>query len=194
MPSFVNRLYQFCYSRIPMLTYLTGQVTFGATGSVASIAGSQISAVTRLDTGIYRVRLSGYMNALINAHFTQVGTQSGGSVTAGSFVTGTQYQITALGNTNFNAIGLPSTLTAAVGMTFVATGAGSGTGTAKAVVGTGILSIQIAPGYTLTQAPSSPGGYFTMMTYDAAGALADPASGSIIRFSLFGRSSSLNQE
>lgn len=49
--------------------------------------------------------------------------------TAGSFVVGTTYTITALGNTNFTLIGATSNT---VGLTFKATGVGVGTGTAKA--------------------------------------------------------------
>jgi len=46
---------------------------------------------------------------------------------AGSFVIGTEYKITSVGTTNFIAIGA---LSNTVGITFKATGAGSGTGTA----------------------------------------------------------------
>lgn len=51
------------------------------------------------------------------------------TVTAGSFVVGTTYTITSLGDTNFTAIGA---ITNTVGVTFKATGVGTGTGTAKA--------------------------------------------------------------
>ena len=51
------------------------------------------------------------------------------SVNAGSFTAGFSYQITALGNTNWTAIGAPATPT--VGTVFTATGAGSGSGTAS---------------------------------------------------------------
>jgi len=50
-----------------------------------------------------------------------------GLVTAGGFVPGTTYKIVTPGNTDFTAIGASSN---AVGTVFVATGAGSGTGTA----------------------------------------------------------------
>ncbi|GHV68189.1 hypothetical protein AGMMS49928_07040 [Spirochaetia bacterium] len=49
--------------------------------------------------------------------------------TAGSFQIGRKYLIETVGSTNFTAIGAPSNT---VGMTFVATGAGSGTGKAYA--------------------------------------------------------------
>ena len=51
----------------------------------------------------------------------------GAAVTAGSFVVGQAYQIINAGNTSFTAIGAESNT---VGVYFVATGAGTGTGTA----------------------------------------------------------------
>jgi len=58
------------------------------------------------------------------------GWDSNGSVNAGSFVIGTEYEITTVGTTNWVAIGASSNN---VGIVFVATGAGSGTGVALAV-------------------------------------------------------------
>ena len=49
------------------------------------------------------------------------------TVTAGSFVIGTQYRIATVGTTNFTLIGATANT---VGISFVATGAGTGTGTA----------------------------------------------------------------
>ena len=49
------------------------------------------------------------------------------TVTAGSFVVGRTYTITAVGNTDFQSIGASADT---IGVTFTATGAGSGTGTA----------------------------------------------------------------
>ncbi len=54
--------------------------------------------------------------------------QTLGSVNAGSFVTGEYYQIEAAGNTNFTLVGAANSV---VGTVFIATGAGSGTGTAQ---------------------------------------------------------------
>jgi hypothetical protein len=51
----------------------------------------------------------------------------GAAVTAGAFVVGQTYQIISVGNTSFTAIGAESNT---VGAYFVATGAGTGTGTA----------------------------------------------------------------
>jgi hypothetical protein len=62
------------------------------------------------------------------------GSYTGGTtVTAGSFVVGHSYTITYTGTTNWTAIGAPSNNT---GTTFIATGVGSGTGTAYRNTGT----------------------------------------------------------
>lgn len=53
------------------------------------------------------------------------------TITAGSFVVGKQYTIKTLGTTNFTLVGAASNT---VGVTFVATGAGAGTGTATDLV------------------------------------------------------------
>ena len=60
-------------------------------------------------------------------------------VTAGSFITGNTYIITALGNTDFTLVGGPSS--AAVGTTFVATGAGAGTGTVDTIGTCGLADL-----------------------------------------------------
>jgi phosphate transport system substrate-binding protein len=52
-------------------------------------------------------------------------------LTAGAFTIGKTYTIKTLGTTDFSLIGVTSPIVAAVGTRFVATGAGSGTGTAN---------------------------------------------------------------
>ena len=54
--------------------------------------------------------------------------RTGALITAGAFVVGTKYEITSLGTTNFTLIGAASNT---VGLTFTATGVGSGTGQAR---------------------------------------------------------------
>lgn len=58
---------------------------------------------------------------------SSISYEQGNTLTAGSFVVGKTYQIKTLGNTDFTTIGATSNT---VGTNFVATGAGSGTGTA----------------------------------------------------------------
>lgn len=138
-----SRFYQFLFSKVPILTMIQGSATFGASGAVASSSGAGVYAVTKLGTGIYQVQLQDNYNAFIGAAFTPQAVGQGSAVTAGSFVVGTLYQIVTLGTTVYSAIGLNSGLTAAVGQLFVATGVGSGTGTAKAVGYTDMDLIQV---------------------------------------------------
>ena len=70
------------------------------------------------------------------------------SVSAGAFVIGTQYMITAVGTTNFVAIGAASNT---VGVYFFATGAGSGTGTATSY-SLPVANLTVSLNYTI---PSS---------------------------------------
>ncbi len=55
-------------------------------------------------------------------------TRTGSIVTAGSFVVGTRYEVVTVGSTDFTVIGAVSNT---IGLLFVATGTGSGTGDAR---------------------------------------------------------------
>ena len=59
---------------------------------------------------------------------SSIAYEQGYTVTAGAFVVGSTYLITSVGTTNFQAIGATSNT---VGVLFIATGVGSGTGTAQ---------------------------------------------------------------
>jgi len=72
------------------------------------------------------------INTIIGQAAYDLFVKIGSTVTAGSFVTGTIYQIVSVGTTDFTLIGAASNN---VGVVFTATGAGSGTGTAKQAVG-----------------------------------------------------------
>ena len=66
------------------------------------------------------------------------------SITAGSFVVGTEYKITAVGNTDWQSIGAPNKL---VGTIFRATAVGSGTGTATDMRIGGFIVTEAGLGY-----------------------------------------------
>ena len=112
-------------------------------------------------------------------------TNYGGSaVTAGGFVTGLQYRITTVGNTNFTSIGAASN---AVGVYFIATGPGTGTGTATP---TGLEDLERAmtdatePGIALV--PKD--GRITLNSWRGYGYAIDRPSSSLMKISggLFG--------
>jgi hypothetical protein len=72
-------------------------------------------------------------------------------ISAGSFVIDKEYKIVSLGTTNFTAIGAASNT---VGTTFVATGVGSGSGTASVYITHTISTTSGYPANTLTLASS----------------------------------------
>ena len=84
-----------------------------------------------------KVTLNGQIQTIttdynVNGSFSTVTfTSVPGKTTAGSFVSGATYTILTVGTTDFTAIGASSNT---VGVEFIATGAGSGTGTALAEV------------------------------------------------------------
>ena len=108
---------------------------FGPTGPAENWNTSYRTKLWQQPGGPGNGWISVYQLATDNdKNFFRINTKNEGtSVTAGSFVTGTKYKITSLGNTTqaqWEAAGLSSTLTAAVHIVFTATGAGTGTGTA----------------------------------------------------------------
>jgi hypothetical protein len=89
--------------------------------------------------------------------------------TAGSFVTGRSYRITSLGNTVYTSIGAAANL---VGIYFVATGAGSGSGTATPVA-SHLVAVSSS---TTVNAYSTNGG----VTWASGGALPGGISGTAV--------------
>ena len=77
--------------------------------------------------------------------FTTIFTNA--TVTAGSFIPGTEYTIISVGTTDFTLIGASAST---VGVTFVATGAGSGTGVACQIISHSAINIE-SDGITLPE-------------------------------------------
>lgn len=191
-----KRFYQFLYSKHAKLTMINGLVTIGATGAVSSVTGAGVQGVTRLGTGLYRVKLVDNYAAFVGFSAYEYSPLTGSPVADGSLVTGTLYQITVVGTTNWVSAGFDPDFTPAVGGVFVATGAGgAGTGTATAVGLTGIDSVEVAQSQSsLLQNNNTAlgrGSAVIMQTLSSAGALANPASGSQIGFKIWFRDSSV---
>lgn len=185
---------QFFWSKIKMLSMIEGQMVIGASGAVSSYTGNGVLEVLQLTTGIYSIQLQENFNAFLGANFTIESPVTGGSVSDGSFVADTLYQITSAGDTDWSAIGFPDGFTPAAGTVFLASSSGgSGTGTAKAIGASGISSIEVAQNAQAMIASSNinEGALFYIQTLDDAGSLADPAAGSIIEFSVMLRNSSV---
>jgi hypothetical protein len=190
-----NRLYQqFSFGLVKYPVVLHGKADIGASGATSNLVGAGVSSLTRLAAGVYALKLEDNYNRFYNLQVRFESPVTGSDVTAGSFVTGTVYEITAIGNTDWTAIGLPVGVTAAAGVSFVATGAGSGTGTAKAVGVSGIYGIEVVGNPQLMDAPSPQGGYLYFKTVNASGVNTDPASGSVMFFTVVYRNSSIKDK
>jgi len=82
-------------------------------------------------TGTLAIAKGGTGQVTANAAFNALAPAQTSTVTAGSFVVGATYTILTVGTTNFVSIGASAST---VGITFVATGVGSGNGTATTTV------------------------------------------------------------
>ena len=106
-------------------TSTTGDVTLAGTlaianGGTGSTSFTQNAVIIGNGTGTPT-------NVLPSTNGNVLSSTVGATVTAGSFVVGTQYTILTVGTTSFTAIGASANT---VGVVFTATGVGSGTGTA----------------------------------------------------------------
>jgi hypothetical protein len=180
-------MYQFQYSKVPMLSMVDGAVVIGASGAVSSSSGALVYAVVRETTGIYSIQCSQNFNRVIGASFSIYGGVTGSTVNDGSLVVGTPYQIQTVGTTSWTSVGLKSGLTAAVGQHFVAgASGGAGTGVVKAIGLSGIDSVELmrSENTMLASSIQGQGALVYFQTLNASGALANPASGCEIRFML----------
>lgn len=176
-------------------------VAIGSSGAptiASTVAG--IASITRLSTGVYRLQLADNYYSFLNLHAMFQSPVSGSNVADGSFSTNSIYQITAVGTTNWANVGLPSGLTAAVGMIFKASGAGgAGSGTAKVLGASGIYSVEVIGSGMLNNQPaaSNSGGYIVIQCLGPTDAThtaqipVDPASGSTMILELWMNNSSI---
>jgi hypothetical protein len=189
---------QFFYTKHAMPVLLDCNVVIGATGAVGTIKGPGVSTVTRLSAGLYQIKLLDNYYKLYGVDVNFRAPVSGANVTAGSFSVGPTYEITALGNTNWQTAGLPTGLTAAVGMVFKAAAVGSGTGTAKILGSSGIYKAETVGGNEmLSLSTTNQGGLVTIKCLgptaadDTALVATDPAEGSVMYVSMYLSNSSV---
>lgn len=183
------------YTMHAMPVLLDCNVVIGATGAVGTTKGPGIASVTRLGTGIYQIKLQDNYNRYFMGSWGFVAPVTGSAVNDGSFVTGTQYVITTVGDTDWTSAGLPAGLTAAAGMTFKAAGAGgAGTGAAKAVGTSGIYTVEVVGDTNLMLAPqgaANMGGIVTIKCLNASGAATDPTAGAVMGLTFYLSNSSV---
>jgi hypothetical protein len=172
----------------------------GASGAVVAgtLMGNGITSVTHLATGVYQILLDDPYNRFFDLNVSVHAPPTGSAVTAGSFSTGTLYQITTVGTTNWYTAGLPSTMQPVVGAAFVAAAAGSGTGTATAVGTSGCFGYEVVGNPTATL--NATGTYSGSVMFQCLGPtstsnptpkLTDPANGSYVHITLLLRNSTV---
>ena len=184
-------LQQFTFSFNHYPVWIEGSAAIGASGATSALTGSGVTSLTRVAAGTYKLVLEDNYNRFLHFCAALESPVTGSAVTAGSFVSGTVYEIVTVGNTDYSAVGLDAGVTAAPGVVFVASGAGSGTGTVKAIGVAGVHTVEVLGNPALTVAPSVKGAIIYFQTLDATGVAADPTSGSKLYFQVWLRNSSV---
>ena len=184
-------LTQFTYNANHGMTLLEANFTVGASGAVSLLKGAGVASITKVATGVYKVQL-------MKAHTRHLGTSlnfysaPGSSVAVTALATGSVYQILTVGTTTqaqWVAAGVPASVTAAPGVTFVALGTTTGTGTAAVPASSGLSEAEII-GDPNTTCNTSTAPYLMFQTL-AAGTPTSPTQGTVITLQMWWRSASV---
>lgn len=140
------------------------QIAIGSSGAptIATGNGYGIASITRLASGQYRLQLQDNFAKLLQFKCSIQSPVTGSNIAATALTPGLVYQITALGTTtqaNWVTAGVPSGITAAVGVTFKAAATSSGNGTAKLLGSSGIATVELL-GSNVNMLNNSPAGGF----------------------------------
>lgn len=146
--------------------------------------------------GVIMVKLQDKYNKFFSA-FSSVAAPAG--TPTATLTVNVAYRITALGTATaaqWLAAGLPAGFTAAVGMPFVAAASaligGSATAAPIPAAGSNIERIEVFGNPNLTLAPLGQyGAYLIFQCFDSTGAVAAPATGSLISLSMYLSNSSI---
>jgi len=158
--------------------------------------------------GTIIVRLQDNYNRLYSCYPSIISPNSGSDIKIdnSALTPGVAYTITTLGDATtakWQAIGVPVGVTPAVGVTFIAANAGTGSNAltsrvqTSAAAGSGVATIELVGNpnvTTINPAPSANQGYgaeFILQCRDYAGALVAPADGSIISLAFYLSNSSI---
>lgn len=175
---------------------IRGSITIGASGAVSSISAPGIASVSKLATGVYQIQLQDNYASFLHMTGNMMSlSMTGSAIDPNAGVVGTLYEITVVGNTDWETAGIPAGITPAVGQVLVLAAApASGTGRVKALVPSSIASIQVAGNPNNGMMNNQPfqagsGGFITVMCLDFSGALANPANGDIMLIDILCNSS-----
>lgn len=184
---------QFTLSLNHIPVFLEGSAAIGGSGATSALKGSGILSLTRVAAGTYKLVLEDDYNRFLGFKAIAEAPVTGLAITAGSFVSGTLYEIVTVGTTDYSAVGLDAGVTAAPGVAFVASGVGAGTGTVKALGASGVYAIELAgdPQLSVWTTAAGSGSIIYFLTLDASGSPVDPADGSKLYFQVWLRNSSV---
>jgi hypothetical protein len=189
-----NRLFQqFAFSLVKYPVTIECNALIGASGATSSLKGSGVTSLTRVAAGTYKLVLEDDYYRFFNLNVFFRAPTTGAAITAGSFVSGTLYQIVTVGTTDYSLVGLDTGVTAAPGVPFVATGVGAGTGTVLAIGHAGIYAYNVSgdPQLTVSRSGAIHGSVIYFKTLNSAGAATDPTSGSQMFVQVLLRNSSV---
>jgi hypothetical protein len=194
---------------VERLVYLQGRFAVGASGAVSGVQGSGIKSITRVQAGTYLVQLQDAYNKFLDFDYDFTDVAGTPVLLSSALTVGNLYVITTLGGATlaqWQAAGVPVGTVPAVGVTFVAAAAGSGSDPSSAVAplsGTSAASavaVNIVGDPDTTVKRASPqnqfapliGGYFCFVVrLGSTGAVSDPPQGSIFLFSVKLRNSAV---
>lgn len=184
-------LQQFFFSAVHQPVYIEANcvIDSGQASGTRSLKGGLVRSIVKKGTGVYQVTLTEPFNRYLGGTGGFVSAVTG-NVASTALVAGTSYVIRTVGTTNWQTAGLPSGVTAAPGVGFVATGVSAGTGTAFTTVGSGVAAIEVFgdPNLTITNTTNP---YFMITCYDYAGAAVAPVDGSVLGLTTYVRNSSV---
>lgn len=189
------------YSGHVMPVHIDCKMSIGSSGATSSLTGAYVTSVTRQGAGAYKIVLDDKYSKLysLTAQCSAITTGSALNISDG-LTSGKMYVINAVGTStaaNWQAVGLPTGITPAAGVAFVAStsSAGTGTGTVKAVTASGVQKIELVGSPQL--APSTGGAVIMIQCFAPTDATtttlipADPASGSTLSIQMLLSNSSV---
>lgn len=184
-----------CYSMHVMPILLDAHGTVNATGGIDNLVGPCISSITKLDTGIYKIKLQDNYSGLYHFDCDFDGQDNAGSAADPSGVaTNKVYIISTVGDTDWESAGLNPGITPAVGVAFFLTANPiAGTGRVDTYAASGIDSCELIGNPNTTLAPQqvqNQGGELIFQTlFDATPT--DPFATSVMRIKIYLSNSSI---
>lgn len=183
------------YSMHVMPVLLDATVVIDSTqiGQTKNLKGPGVTSIKRVAIGMYQIRLQDNYNRYYGG-FSRLSEGLTGSVAVTAATAATPYIIKSLGTTTqvqWEAMGVPKGVIAAVGLAFIASGAGVGSALLGTPLPTGIDTVEIVgdPNTSLASIPY--GNAYVMVRTLFNNAPVDPVDGSSFLISLYLSNSSI---